>query len=56
MTDYGDPSKREDFEVLYSYSPLHNVRQPRDGRQYPAMLLLTGRQAVQPTTCAAELS
>ncbi|KAK9832937.1 hypothetical protein WJX74_002405 [Apatococcus lobatus] len=42
MTDYGNPGKREDFELLYSYSPLHNVRQPREGIQYPAMLLLTG--------------
>ena len=56
MTDYGNPSKPQDFEVLYSYSPLHNVKQPREGLQYPAMLLLTGRQAGQPTTCAAVLS
>lgn len=46
MTDFGDVNKSEDFEVLHSYSPLHNVRIPgKDDRpgQYPAMILTTGR-------------
>lgn len=47
MTDYGNPGKPEAFEVLYSYSPLHNVRQPKEGVQYPAMLLLTGGQPTE---------
>ena len=42
MTDYGDPDNAEDFKILHAYSPLHNVRQPKDNQQYPAMLLLTG--------------
>ncbi|GIL73545.1 hypothetical protein Vretimale_5243 [Volvox reticuliferus] len=43
MTDYGDPSKASDFEYIFPYSPLHNVRQPLGGtRQYPAMIFATG--------------
>jgi len=38
-SDYGDPEKKEDFEYLIKYSPLHNVR---PDRIYPAVLLTTG--------------
>ncbi len=38
MSDYGDPEKAEDFNVLFSYSPLHNVK---PGTAYPATLITT---------------
>lgn len=38
-SDYGDPDKKEDFEVLKAYSPLHNLR---PGTKYPATLVTTG--------------
>jgi prolyl oligopeptidase len=37
--DYGSPRDREEFQALYAYSPVHNVR---DGRRYPATLVITG--------------
>ena len=37
-SDYGDPDRKEDFEVLYRYSPLHNIR---PGTRYPATLVTT---------------
>lgn len=45
ITDYGDPDKEEDFQVLLSYSPLHNVAPVPNG-QYPAMMLTTGHLVV----------
>lgn len=39
VADYGSPEDPELFETLLAYSPLHNVR---DGRPYPATLVLTG--------------
>lgn len=42
MTEYGDPNNKTDFEYLYKYSPLHNVRVPAGSHQYPATLLTTG--------------
>jgi prolyl oligopeptidase len=37
--EYGSPDKAEDFKVLRSYSPVHNVK---PGGKYPATLVLTG--------------
>jgi prolyl oligopeptidase len=36
--EYGRSDRKEDFENLYSYSPLHNVRK---GINYPAILITT---------------
>ncbi|TPX54287.1 hypothetical protein SeMB42_g00355 [Synchytrium endobioticum] len=36
-SDYGNPDRKEDFDVLIKYSPLHNVR----SQGYPAYLLTT---------------
>lgn len=40
-TDYGNPDTKEDFEWLIKYSPLHNIKIPENGAQYPSLLLLT---------------
>jgi prolyl oligopeptidase len=37
-SDYGDPDKREDFEVVRKYSPLHNIK---PGTEYPPTLVMT---------------
>ncbi|MEO8765488.1 MAG: prolyl oligopeptidase family serine peptidase [Ginsengibacter sp.] len=37
-TEYGSSDKKEDFENLYKYSPLHNLR---PGVKYPATLITT---------------
>ncbi len=37
-SDYGDPEKKEDFEVAYRYSPLHNIK---PGTHYPATFVTT---------------
>mgnify|MGYP005838401095 FL=1 len=37
-TEYGSPKDPGDFQVLYRYSPLHNIR---PGVHYPATLVLT---------------
>lgn len=37
-TEYGSPKDPGDFQVLYRYSPLHNIR---PGTSYPATLILT---------------
>lgn len=39
--DYGDPRDPEMSEVLYAWSPYHNVR---DGLSYPALLLDAGER------------
>ena len=36
--DYGNSENKEEFECLYKYSPLHNVKKAN----YPATLVLTG--------------
>ncbi|KAM9315946.1 prolyl endopeptidase [Gastrophryne carolinensis] len=41
-TDYGCSDNKENFEWLFKYSPLHNIKVPEgDGVQYPATMLLT---------------
>lgn len=37
-TEYGRSDKKEDFENLYKYSPLHNLK---PGTRYPATLIMT---------------
>ena len=37
-TEYGSSDKKEDFENLYKYSPLHNLK---PGVKYPATLITT---------------
>jgi len=42
-TDYGTSDNETDFKNLIKFSPLHNVRVPKDERiQYPAVLVMTG--------------
>uniref|UniRef100_A0A914LIL2 Prolyl endopeptidase n=1 Tax=Meloidogyne incognita TaxID=6306 RepID=A0A914LIL2_MELIC len=41
ISEYGDPEKSSEFEYIFRYSPLHNIRLPR-GVQWPATLLITG--------------
>lgn len=38
-SDYGSPQDPEQFQALYAYSPLHNIR---PGQRYPATLVTTG--------------
>lgn len=41
-SDYGNPDEKSNFEYLFKYSPLHNVRPALLDKQFPAVLLLTG--------------
>ena len=41
-SDYGCADRAGDFDWLIRYSPLHNVRPPPPGVQFPSVLLLTG--------------
>ncbi|NEQ63944.1 MAG: S9 family peptidase [Symploca sp. SIO2D2] len=36
--EYGSPDNEEEFKVLYSYSPLHNLK---EGTAYPATMITT---------------
>ncbi|MCS7013917.1 MAG: prolyl oligopeptidase family serine peptidase [Chloroherpetonaceae bacterium] len=38
IADYGSSENYEEFKVLYSYSPLHNIK---EGLNYPAVLITT---------------
>lgn len=39
VTEFGDPEgTKEEFKVLYTYSPLHNIK---EGFQYPPILITT---------------
>lgn len=38
VDDYGDPAKEEDFRILRSYSPYHNIQA---GKAYPAIMVTT---------------
>jgi len=38
MTEYGNPDTAEDFEYIYKYSPLHNLR---PGVKYPPTMIST---------------
>jgi prolyl oligopeptidase len=38
VSDYGSPENPEEFEVLYSYSPYHNLER---GTEYPPTLIIT---------------
>ncbi|XP_051880042.1 prolyl endopeptidase-like isoform X2 [Pristis pectinata] len=41
-TDFGCSERKDQFDYLIKYSPLHNVKIPEgEGIQYPAMLLMT---------------
>ena len=37
-SDYGSAENAEEFEAIYKYSPLHNIK---TGTKYPAMLVTT---------------
>jgi prolyl oligopeptidase len=37
-SDYGSPENAEEFQALYAYSPLHNLK---PGTAYPATLITT---------------
>jgi prolyl oligopeptidase len=37
-SDYGSPDNKEEFEAIYKYSPLHNIK---PGTRYPATLITT---------------
>ncbi|MEM7555849.1 MAG: prolyl oligopeptidase family serine peptidase [Cyanobacteria bacterium P01_A01_bin.84] len=39
ISEYGSPENPEEFQKLYSYSPLHNLK---PGTRYPATLITTG--------------
>ena len=44
-TEFGTVKDPAQFRALYAYSPYHHVKEPNtypEGRQYPAVLMLTG--------------
>ncbi|VDM81504.1 unnamed protein product [Strongylus vulgaris] len=40
VPEYGNPDEEKDFEFIYKYSPLHNIRFPPNG-QWPSTLMMT---------------
>lgn len=38
LDEYGNPSVKQDFEYLYSYSPYHNIKEDTN---YPVVLIIT---------------
>uniref|UniRef100_A0AC34QS36 Prolyl endopeptidase n=1 Tax=Panagrolaimus sp. JU765 TaxID=591449 RepID=A0AC34QS36_9BILA len=40
IPEYGNPDKKEHFDFIYKYSPLHNIR-VTPGVQWPATLMMT---------------
>lgn len=49
VTDYGSSENEKDFEFLYKYSPVHNIKVPEDSnvqvielknKRYPLMILV----------------
>ncbi|KAI3381762.1 hypothetical protein SNEBB_005802 [Seison nebaliae] len=43
IPEYGCSTQSEQFDILFKYSPLHNIKDCKNGNsQYPATLLLTG--------------
>ncbi|CAD5235589.1 unnamed protein product [Bursaphelenchus xylophilus] len=40
LPEYGNPEDPKDFEYIYKYSPLHNIRLP-PGQQWPSTLVMT---------------
>uniref|UniRef100_A0A915EM29 Prolyl endopeptidase n=1 Tax=Ditylenchus dipsaci TaxID=166011 RepID=A0A915EM29_9BILA len=41
IEEHGNPDDANDFEFIYKYSPLHNIRLTK-GVQWPSTLLMTG--------------
>uniref|UniRef100_A0A0N5CHV4 Prolyl endopeptidase n=1 Tax=Strongyloides papillosus TaxID=174720 RepID=A0A0N5CHV4_STREA len=41
IPEYGSSDVKEEFEYIYKYSPLHNLKLPKDKLQWPATLLMT---------------
>ncbi|MCP9263289.1 Prolyl endopeptidase [Dirofilaria immitis] len=41
IPEYGNPDEASDFEFIYKYSPLHNIKIPNKGYQWPSTMLMT---------------
>uniref|UniRef100_A0AC35TUK1 Prolyl endopeptidase n=1 Tax=Rhabditophanes sp. KR3021 TaxID=114890 RepID=A0AC35TUK1_9BILA len=41
IPEYGDPQIKEEFDFLYQYSPLHNIKLHDNEVQWPATILMT---------------
>ena len=56
VSDYGDVDKKEDFQFIYPYSPIHNVPEYKKGfkGQYPAVMLTTGT-FLAPASCLEDI-
>ncbi|XP_043463530.1 prolyl endopeptidase isoform X2 [Leptopilina heterotoma] len=40
-SDYGNSDDSKHFQNLIKFSPLHNIKTPKDGHQYPAIMVLS---------------